>query len=168
MERAVKYPTIIQGGMGIAVSSWQLAKQVAIAGELGVISGTAIDSVVARRLQDGDLSGDIRRAMSHFPNQKTIAAIMDRFYVEGGRADNKPYLDVPKLSIKGNLFSNNLLAVSSFVEVWLAKEGHSGLIGMNILEKSRWSRPNGLLKADIPLHRQRACQSEMKSNHQFL
>ena len=50
MERDVKYPTIIQGGMGIAVSSWQLAKQVAIAGELGVISGTAIDSVIARRL----------------------------------------------------------------------------------------------------------------------
>ena len=49
MERTVQYPTIIQGGMGIAVSSWQLAKEVAIAGELGVISGTAIDSVVARR-----------------------------------------------------------------------------------------------------------------------
>jgi NAD(P)H-dependent flavin oxidoreductase YrpB (nitropropane dioxygenase family) len=94
MQTDVRYPTIIQGGMGIAVSSWQLAKQVAIAGELGVISGTAIDSVVARRLQDGDISGDIRRAMSYFPNQKTIAEIMDRFYVEGGRADNKPYLDV--------------------------------------------------------------------------
>ena len=87
-------------------------KQVAIAGELGVISGTAIDSVVARRLQDGDISGDTRRAMSHFPNQKTIAEIMDRFYVEGGRPTEKPYLDVPKLSIKGNLFSNNLLASS--------------------------------------------------------
>ena len=99
MESEVKYPTIIQGGMGIAVSSWQLAQQVAKAGELGVISGTAIDSVVARRLQDGDLSGDIRRAMSAFPNQKTIAEIMDRFYVEGGKPADKPYLDVPKLSI---------------------------------------------------------------------
>ena len=103
MQSEIRYPTIIQGGMGIAVSSWQLAQQVAIAGELGVISGTAIDSVVARRLQAGDLSGDIRRAMSHFPNQKTIAEVMDRFYVEGGRATDKPYLDVPKLSIKGNL-----------------------------------------------------------------
>ena len=99
MERDVKYPTIIQGGMGIAVSSWQLAKEVAIAGELGVVSGTAIDSVVARRLQDGDASGDIRRAMSHFPNQKTISEIMERFFVEGGRPADKPYLDVPKLSI---------------------------------------------------------------------
>ena len=146
------HPTIIQGGMGIAVSSWQLAKQVAMAGELGVISGTAIDSVVARRLQDGDLSGDIRRAMSHFPNQKTIFEIIDRFYIEGGRAKEKPYLDVPKLSIKGNLFSNNLLAVSSFVEVWLAKEGHSGYIGMNILEKIQLAIPAqlyGAMLADV-------------------
>ena len=147
MQTDVRYPTIIQGGMGIAVSSWQLAKQVAIAGELGVISGTAIDSVVARRLQDGDISGDIRRAMSHFPNQKTIAEIMDRFYVEGGRSADKPYLDVPKLSIKGNLFSNSLLAVSSFVEVWLAKEGHNGLIGMNILEKIQLAIPAQLYGA---------------------
>jgi NAD(P)H-dependent flavin oxidoreductase YrpB (nitropropane dioxygenase family) len=124
-----------------------MAKQVAIAGELGVISGTAIDSVVARRLQDGDPSGDIRRAMSHFPNKKTIDEIMDRFFIEGGRAPDKPYLDVPKLSIKGNLFSNNLLAVSSFVEVWLAKEGHQGLIGMNILEKIQLAIPAQLYGA---------------------
>lgn len=152
MERTVQYPTIIQGGMGIAVSSWQLAKEVAIAGELGVISGTAIDSVVARRLQDGDLSGDIRRAMSHYPHQETIQEIMDRFYVEGGRPADKPYLDVPKLSIKGNLFSNKLLAVSSFVEVWLAKEGHNGLIGMNILEKIQLAIPAqlyGAMLADV-------------------
>ena len=132
MRSTSSYPTIIQGGMGIAVSSWQLAKEVSIAGELGVISGTAIDSVVARRLQDGDLTGDIRRAMAAYPHQETIKEIMDRFFIEGGREDGKPYLDVPKLSIKGNLFSNKLLAVASFVEVWLAKEGHNGLIGMNI------------------------------------
>lgn len=138
--------------MGIAVSSWQLAKEVAKAGELGVISGTAIDSVVARRLQDGDESGDIRRAMSHFPNQETIKEILERFFIEGGRKKDVPYLDVPKLSIKGNLFSNNLLAVASFVEVWLAKEGHDGLIGMNILEKIQLAIPAqlyGAMLADV-------------------
>ncbi|CAN2163064.1 COG2070 Dioxygenases related to 2-nitropropane dioxygenase [Candidatus Nanopelagicaceae bacterium] len=138
--------------MGIAVSSWQLAKEVSIAGELGVISGTAIDSVVARRLQDGDLTGDIRRAMAAYPHQETIKEIMDRFFIEGGREDGKPYLDVPKLSIKGNLFSNKLLAVASFVEVWLAKEGHNGLIGMNILEKIQLAIPAqlyGAMLADV-------------------
>ena len=138
--------------MGIAVSSWQLAKEVSIAGELGVISGTAIDSVVARRLQDGDLTGDIRRAMAAYPHQDTIKEITARFYIEGGRAEGKPYLDVPKLSIKGNLFSNKLLAVASFVEVWLAKEGHDGLIGMNILEKIQLAIPAqlyGAMLADV-------------------
>ncbi len=152
MRSTSSYPTIIQGGMGIAVSSWQLAKEVSIAGELGVISGTAIDSVVARRLQDGDLSGDIRRAMAAYPHQDTIKEITDRFYIEGGRAEDKPYLDVPKLSIKGNLFSNKLLAVASFVEVWLAKEGHDGLIGMNILEKIQLAIPAqlyGAMLADV-------------------
>ena len=147
MSLTSSYPTIIQGGMGIAVSSWQLAKEVSIAGELGVISGTAIDSVVARRLQDGDLTGDIRRAMSAYPHQETITEIIDRFFIEGGREAGKPYLDVPKLSIKGNLFSNKLLAVASFVEVWLAKEGHNGLIGMNILEKIQLAIPAQLYGA---------------------
>ena len=152
MRSTSSYPKIIQGGMGIAVSSWQLAKEVSIAGELGVISGTAIDSVVARRLQDGDLTGDIRRAMAAYPHQDTIKEITDRFYIEGGRAEGKPYLDVPKLSIKGNLFSNKLLAVASFVEVWLAKEGHNGLIGMNILEKIQLAIPAqlyGAMLADV-------------------
>ena len=152
MRSTSSYPTIIQGGMGIAVSSWQLAKEVSIAGELGVISGTAIDSVVARRLQDGDLTGDIRRAMAAYPHQETITEIMDRFFIEGGRAEGKPYLDVPKLSIKGNLFSNKLLAVASFVEVWLAKEGHNRLIGMNILEKIQLAIPAqlyGAMLADV-------------------
>ena len=152
MRSTSSYPTIIQGGMGIAVSSWQLAKEVSTAGELGVISGTAIDSVVARRLQDGDLTGDIRRAMAAYPHQDTIKEITDRFYIEGGRAEGKPYLDVPKLSIKGNLFSNKLLAVASFVEVWLAKEGHNGLIGMNILEKIQLAIPAqlyGAMLADV-------------------
>jgi NAD(P)H-dependent flavin oxidoreductase YrpB (nitropropane dioxygenase family) len=152
MRSTSSYPTIIQGGMGIAVSSWQLAKEVSIAGELGVISGTAIDSVVARRLQDGDPSGDIRRAMAAYPHQETIKEIMDRYFIEGGRESGKPYLDVPKLSIKGNLFSNKLLAVASFVEVWLAKEGHNGLIGMNILEKIQLAIPAqlyGAMLADV-------------------
>jgi NAD(P)H-dependent flavin oxidoreductase YrpB (nitropropane dioxygenase family) len=152
MRSANSYPTIIQGGMGIAVSSWQLAKEVSIAGELGVISGTAIDSVVARRLQDGDINGDIRRALAAYPDQETTKEIMDRFFTEGGRQEGKPYLDVPKLSIKGNLFSNKLLAVASFVEVWLAKEGHNGLIGMNILEKIQLAIPAqlyGAMLADV-------------------
>ena len=88
-----KLPTIIQGGMGIAVSSNQLAKEVAKSGNLGVISGTAIDSVVSRRLQDGDLDGSIRRAMSHFPNQEVIKGIMDRYLLKAA-AINRSHISM--------------------------------------------------------------------------
>jgi NAD(P)H-dependent flavin oxidoreductase YrpB (nitropropane dioxygenase family) len=46
-------PRIIQGGMGIGVSNWRLANAVSRLGQLGVISGTVIDTVLVRRLQDG-------------------------------------------------------------------------------------------------------------------
>ena len=65
-------PRIIQGGMGVAVSSYELAKAVAQTGEMGVVSGTALDVVLARRLQNGDKSGDIRRALAAFPVDKDL------------------------------------------------------------------------------------------------
>jgi len=48
-------PRIIQGGMGIRISHWKLAREVASKGELGVVSGTSTDTVVARELQIGKL-----------------------------------------------------------------------------------------------------------------
>ena len=37
-------PKIIQGGMGVRISSWNLAREVSRRGELGVVSGTAMVS----------------------------------------------------------------------------------------------------------------------------
>ncbi len=45
-------PEIIQGGMGVGVSSWQLARQVSMNGQLGVVSGTAVAVTFSRRLQE--------------------------------------------------------------------------------------------------------------------
>ena len=39
-------PTIIQGGMGVAVSNWRLASAVARTGQMGVVSGTVLDTVM--------------------------------------------------------------------------------------------------------------------------
>ena len=60
-------PRIIQGGMGVAVSSWRLARAVSMRGQLGVVSGTGIDTVIARRLQMGDPGGHLRAAFDAFP-----------------------------------------------------------------------------------------------------
>jgi NAD(P)H-dependent flavin oxidoreductase YrpB (nitropropane dioxygenase family) len=63
----MKHPMIIQGGMGVAISNWRLARTVSQLGQLGVVSGTGIDTVMVRRLQDGDPGGHVRRAAAHFP-----------------------------------------------------------------------------------------------------
>ena len=54
------YPLIIQGGMGAGVSNWVLARAVALKGQLGVVSGTVLDTIIVRRLQDGDKGGAAR------------------------------------------------------------------------------------------------------------
>src|SRR5579864_2965675 len=54
-------PVVIQGGMGAGVSNWRLAQAVSRLGQLGLVSGTALDQILARRLQDGDSGGHIRR-----------------------------------------------------------------------------------------------------------
>ncbi len=84
VTHAEDLPRIIQGGMGVAVSYWRLANTVARNGQLGVVSGTALDSVLARRLQLGDPYGAIRRALSKFPWPDMAQRSVDTFFVPGG------------------------------------------------------------------------------------
>ena len=142
-----RLPVIIQGGMGIAVSNWVLAKSVSMQGQLGVVSGTAIDNVLARRLQDGDKSGDMRRAMSHFPNQEIVTNIMKKYFIEGGKAADQPYVMVPKITLEQKRDAQEILVLANFVEVWLAKEGHDGLVGINFLHKIQMTTASSVLGA---------------------
>jgi NAD(P)H-dependent flavin oxidoreductase YrpB (nitropropane dioxygenase family) len=134
-------PTVIQGGMGVAVSSWQLARAVSAKGQLGVVSGTALDVVVARRLQDGDPGGDARRALAAFPDPAMSQRVLDRYFDPVGRAPGQPYRPIPKLTLRQSRAGQELAVVSNFVEVWLAKEGHSGVVGINFLEKVQMASP---------------------------
>lgn len=129
------HPKIIQGGMGIAISDWKLAKTVSKLGYLGVVSGTAINSVLVRRLQDGDKSGDTRRALKSFPNQEICQNILSSYFIEGGKSADAPYKRAALYNLKSSKSLLQLTMVASFVEVFLAKENHSGLIGLNLLEK---------------------------------
>lgn len=134
MTRA-DHPTIIQGGMGVAVSSWRLANQVARAGQLGVVSGTALDGVVARVLQDGDPGGHVRRALTHFPVPEIAERVLTAYFLPGGRAEGQPYRPHPTLTISPSRTAIELSLVGNFAEVWLAKEGHDGVVGINFLQK---------------------------------
>ncbi|MBC7463200.1 MAG: nitronate monooxygenase [Actinobacteria bacterium] len=127
--------------MGVAVSSWQLARSVSQAGQLGVVSGTAIDAVVGRRLQTGDPGGHVRRALAHFPFPEIAARVEKKYFREDGHGDD-PFIPVPKLSLRPSTDALELWVVSNFVEVWLAKEGHAGLVGVNYLEKIQMATPS--------------------------
>ena len=121
--------------MGVAVSSWRLARAVAQTGQLGVVSGTALDVVLARRLQDGDHGGHLRRALDHFPVRAMADRVWARYFRAAGRLPGEPYRSVPLLSLRQSRASQELAVVGNFAEVWLAKEGHDGPVGVNFLEK---------------------------------
>ena len=92
-------PTIIQGGMGVAVSGWELANAVCRTGELGVVSGTALDVVCARRLMSGDPGGHMRRALAAFPIPAMALRVMKQYYIHGGKADDAAFRTVPRFTV---------------------------------------------------------------------
>lgn len=134
-------PSIVQGGMGIGVSTWRLARRVAERGEIGVISGTAIDAVVTRELQDGD-PNDRRRVLRTYPDEEIADHLIDRFYQLEGRAEGEPYVPLSIHRFNPSTQSQRILAAAAYCEVRLAKEGHDGLIGLNLMAKlKRYSLP---------------------------
>ncbi|MFC4534117.1 nitronate monooxygenase [Sphaerisporangium dianthi] len=128
-------PSIIQGGMGVAISDWRLAAAVARTGQMGVVSGTAIDVVCARRLQMGDPGGHMRRALAHFPVPGVAERVVDTYFVPGGKAPGTPFRPVLRYSLRPGRALRELTIAANFAEVYLAKEGHGGLVGVNYLHK---------------------------------
>jgi len=131
----MKLPRIIQGGMGVAVSSWPLARAVSLRGQLGVVSGTGIDVVVSRRLQLGDQGGHLRSAFDAFPLPAVAARVWERYFIEGGKSASEPFKAKPVPSLKMPTALLDLLVIANFAEVYLAKVEHTGLVGINLLEK---------------------------------
>lgn len=146
---------LIQGGMGVYVSNWRLARAVAMEKPgltAGTVSGTALDIVYARLLQLGDPGGHIRQALAAFDKQFGVTIgnkILERFFIPGGKAPHARYKNTPTHHLRENPGDQatsshsltldpdtiELLVVTSFAEVWLAKQGHSGNIFINFLNK---------------------------------
>jgi nitronate monooxygenase len=160
----MQFPKIIQGGMGVGVSNWRLANAVSKIGQLGVVSGTALDSLFVRRLADGDQGGDMRRGLDAFPFPEMAKRIWDEYYIPGGKAAGKPYPLSPMHQRRDLRKVVELCIVSNFVEVYLAREGHKNPVGINFLEKVQMPHMASiygamlagvgyvLMGAGIPLH----------------
>lgn len=155
-------PRLIQGGMGAGVSSWTLAREVALHGQLGVVSGTALDTILVRRLALGDPGGHMRRAISAFPFRAFAQRMLQRYFRSARDADDEtatpidaehdherntpppsgtpdtarrryPLLPLPRAKLTRDRAL--LLMLANFVEVRLAKAGHGGTVGINYLHK---------------------------------
>src|SRR5580658_6876358 len=131
----VQFPKIIQGGMGVGVSNWRLANAVSKLGQLGVVSGTALDQLFVRRLADGDEGGFLKRGVDAFPFQEMAKRIWQEYFVPGGKPATAPYPNVPMHQKNSPRKLVELCMVSNFVEVFLAKDGHRNPVGINFLEK---------------------------------
>lgn len=129
------FPRIIQGGMGVAVSSWKLARAVAEGGQLGVVSGTALDAVLIRRLELGDPDGSLRQAFDEFPFPEIANRVWGKYYVAGGKPADDPFSPIMALSESPKREHVERVVLANFAEVFLAKLGHQGAIGINLLEK---------------------------------
>lgn len=158
----LKQVQLIQGGMGVYISNWRLARAVAAErpGEtVGMVSGTALDVVYVRLLQLGDPGGHVRRAFAAFDHTFGVTVgrrICDRYFVAGGKAPSARFKSSPMVTVHaqsgGTTIQNGagasrevplkldtgvieLLIATGFAEVWLAKEGQSGQIFINFLNK---------------------------------
>ena len=134
-QNLMELPKIIQGGMGVAISNWTLAKAVSSEGHLGVISGTGVAQMMISRLMDGDEGGHVRRALEHFPFQEPIQRIIDKYYIAKPVFPKIPYIRPPMWKINPAKSLDEITVIANFVEVFLAKEGHENGVGINLLEK---------------------------------
>ena len=75
-----------------------LSSHVANEGQLGVVSGTALETVVTRRLQNGDEGGHMREALAHFPYPEVAEEILAKFFKPEGR-QGKPFRPMRRLSL---------------------------------------------------------------------
>ena len=114
--------------MGIGISGWPLARAVSLREQLGVVSGTALDLTFMRRLQLGDPGGHTRRGLDAFPDQEMARRIRDKYFIAGGKAEGKPFKNKSMIGQKPNRRALELMVLANFVEVYLAKEGHDGVV----------------------------------------
>ncbi|HUX46071.1 MAG TPA: nitronate monooxygenase [Terracidiphilus sp.] len=117
------------------MSNWRLANAVSRLGQLGVVSGTAIDSLFVRRLADGDTGGHMWRGLEAFPFPEMARRVWQEYFVPGGKAATDAYPTAPMHQKTEPRKLVELCLVSNFVEVFLAREGHWNPVGVNFLEK---------------------------------
>jgi NAD(P)H-dependent flavin oxidoreductase YrpB (nitropropane dioxygenase family) len=61
--------------------------------------------------------------------------VLDKYFIEGGIDPDQPFKRGPMPRERQSALGEDLLVLANFVEVHLAREGHSNAVGINFLEK---------------------------------
>lgn len=129
-------PLLVFAGLGIHASPpWEYARIAAKLGQIGVVSGAGFEYIFTRILQRGDLNGHYRKAIKSFPDQEMAKRVFNRYYRAGGISPTKRYIHIEQPSLFPSRDLIELIIVANYCQVWIAKNGHDGLIGVNFLEK---------------------------------
>ena len=82
-----------------------------------------------------NVDGHVRRALESFPIPGMAERAMENYFVEGGKPADAPFRTVPMPSLRPGAACTEITMLANYVEVFLAKEGHNGVVGINFLEK---------------------------------
>jgi NAD(P)H-dependent flavin oxidoreductase YrpB (nitropropane dioxygenase family) len=63
------------------------------------------------------------------------ARVLEEYFIPGGKSTKAPYKLTPMPTLRPRRELVELTIIANFVEVFLAKEAHEGLVGVNYLEK---------------------------------
>ena len=91
--------------------------------------------MLVRRLQTGDPGGHARRAVAQFPIPGIAERVLDRYFVPGGVGNGERLRSHPMGRLNPSRSLEDLMVLGNFVEIYLAKEGHEGRVGVNLLTK---------------------------------
>src|SRR5690606_7184855 len=123
MKNRCNVSAIIQGGMGIGVSGYSLARAAAQSGALGVVSGTAIDTVFVRRVQLGDDEPGMDAAAASFLFPRLASQVVAQ-YRGRGLGGHLRFKALSLLSQRMSFDRVLVMVLASYIEVWLARRGH--------------------------------------------
>lgn len=122
-------PVIFQAGMGAWVSGSYMAREVSRLGGLGIVSSVGLRTIVVEAVRKGNQ--EMIEAAKNFPFSSYIEEMLA--FMPGQRSHGEA-VPVDRLGPEGGL-AQRLSTIAAFIEVSLAKKGHSGKIGINVMWK---------------------------------
>ncbi len=144
LERIDHDKRVVCGGMGVDISGWKLAGEVARLGGVGTISATGQGDVLARRLTQLRRDPDnhelqlVKDSLETFPNPSMVDRVLDKYHEHVSSEDTgeRRYRPTQQPRI-GALEAEMLQVLGTYVQADLAKRraGGRGLVAVNTLGK---------------------------------